>query len=161
MKLLAISIAILCLIIFVSLLGQPSLLQRFTSAQVPTIDYCELLRSPATYDQKVIRLNVVYIVGFETSTFDSSRCNTQTSTWVEQGFLDRDCTNSEIRETLKKRLDAPPPSGTGFGSWKPIITSLTVTGQFQGLRAEGYGHMNAYTYSFTIQCVEQITDLNT
>ena len=61
---------------------------KLTAAEIPTVDYCELERNPAFYDQKTIRVRTIYVrSGSETSKLYDPHCQPGStwpgSTWVE------------------------------------------------------------------------------
>ncbi len=61
-----------------------------TDDPVATVTYCELLKNPKRYHDKVVRINAVFERGFEKSSlFDEEGCSKgkpsgQSDTWVSQ-----------------------------------------------------------------------------
>src|SRR5437899_4318271 len=54
------------------------------SAEIPTVDYCELIRHPSEYDRKVIRVRATYArSGPQDSKLYDFGCDYSGSTWVE------------------------------------------------------------------------------
>lgn len=119
-----------------------SRLQPCDAGDVITVDYCDLLRKPELYDQKVVRIQAIYRYGYEWSELYCPDCLTEGRTWVDFDELSETCTKSEVA----KKID-----DNGF---KGRTASVLIVGKFYG-SGSGYGHMNAYQFKFLASCVEQ------
>jgi hypothetical protein len=138
--------------------------------EVPTVDYCQLLREPSSYDKKVIRLKALYVAGFEVSAFEHPSCDKdRSSTWVEFDQTGSSCTDQKVRKAFDAIFHPPRKSKKGvFEIPGPARAEIVVVGRFEGPKPgipvgpegrrilTGHGHMNAYKYKFVVQCVEQV-----
>jgi len=138
-------------------------------ADVPTVDYCELLREPASYDKKVIRVKALYVAGFEVSAFEHASCDKERSTWVEFDESESSCTDKKV--SLAFNAIFHPPRKKQKGVYEipgPSRAELVAVGRFEGPKPgirvgtegqrifTGHGHMSAYKYRFVVQCLEQV-----
>lgn len=119
--------------------------------QIPTVTYCELMKNPKRYHDKVVRVRALFTRRFEVSALhDEEDCTkgkpdnaSLSSTWVgyDKSFLmegdsDEAKNNQEI---------------SGFGRWW-----IQAVGRFR--RAEGdqrFGHLMCCKYSFTLMKIEK------
>ena len=119
--------------------------------QVPTVTYCELMKNPKRYHDKVVRVNALFTRDFEVSALhDEDDCTkgkpddaSLSSTWVGhdkafvmEGDSDEAKTNQEV---------------SGFGRWR-----IQAVGRFR--RAEGdqrFGHLACCKYSFALMKIEK------
>ena len=138
-------------------------------AEVSTVDYCALLREPAAYDKKVVRVKALYVAGFEVSAFEQPSCDEKRSTWVEFDRSESSCTDKKVRKAFDAIFNPPRKRKKGvYEIPGPTRAEMVVVGSFEGPRPgipigpEGrrvlteYGHLNAYKYKFVAQCVEQV-----
>ena len=96
---------------------------------VPTVAYCDLLRDPASYDLKVIRVKVMYMSAFEGSSMYDLACERKDS-WV---VFDKEVETSTDRKLLKKfrRLSDASPVKTRKGIDHPVrIVEAVWVGMF-------------------------------
>jgi hypothetical protein len=114
----------------------PSPMNGNTQAQTTT--YCQLLKTPAAFNRKLIRITGVYLYTFETQRLLPSSCceDRDPKTWVEFGDLD----------ARSRKLAHRFPQGTGM-----------VLGTFLG-RVEYSGSPNFHgsQLKFTITTVEKV-----
>jgi hypothetical protein len=109
------------------------------ASDIPTVDYCDLIRQAKDYDQKQIRIKAVYRVGYEWSEIYCPDCfNQKERTWVEFDDDLESCTNSKIVKLL--------------GDDGKTL-SVTVVGVFHSSSIR-YGHMGSYRFKFAVKCVE-------
>ena len=94
-----------------------------TAANIPTVDYCELLRNPALYDQKVIRVRTIYVrSGSDTSKFYDFRCDQSGSTWVEfDGSYASRTKGNHVRTLARMERESQPRWG------RPHVTVIIIT----------------------------------
>lgn len=136
---------------------------------IPTIDYCELLRNPDSYDKKIIRLRALYVRGFEVAAFEHPQCDEARSVWVEFDQSEPSCTDKKIGKAMQAIFNPPRKRKRGVIEIPgPERAELLVVGRFDGPRPgipvgtegrrifTGHGHMNEYNYKFVVQCVEQV-----
>jgi hypothetical protein len=91
-------------------------------SDIPTVDYCDLIRAPALYDGKEIRLRGVYTVsGKSDSKFFSSSCGGGSSLWVDFGPNYQSCTKPAL---VKRLAEMKRKSGSRRG--RPHVTVIVV-----------------------------------
>ena len=79
---------------------------------IPKVTYCELIKHPEKYDDKVIEVTAIYGNGFEQSfLYDKGLCNKgidQPRTWVgyDKSFV-MEGDSEEARPTAQSRASAP------------------------------------------------------
>ena len=136
---------------------------------IPTVDYCELLRDPASYDKKIIRLTALYVRGFEVAAFEHPQCDEARSVWVEFDQSEPSCTDKKITKAMQAIFNPPRKRKRGIIEIPgPARAALSAVGRFEGPRPgipvgtegrrifTGHGHLSHYKYKFVVQCVEQI-----
>jgi hypothetical protein len=70
--------------------------------EVTTISFCDLLRDPAAYNKKVVRMSAILSTGFEVSRLENPACPDAPSMWAEFGV--DSCTKSQLNKTLEHLL---------------------------------------------------------
>ena len=119
--------------------------------QIPTVTYCELMKNPKRYHDKVVRVNALFTRDFEVSALhDEEDCTkgkpdyaTLSSTWV--GY-DKTFVMEGDSDEAKKNQEI-----SGFGTWW-----IRAVGRFR--RAEGdqrFGHLMCCKYSFALMKIEK------
>lgn len=116
---------------------------------VATVTYCQLLKDPKRFHNKVVRVNAVFERGFEKSSlFDEEGCSKgkqagQSDTWVshDKSFvIDGDSEEAKNNNSV-----------SGFGKWW-----ITAVGRFR--RGEGpqrFGHLACCKYDFALIRIEK------
>ena len=119
---------------------------------VATVTYCELMKDPKRYHDKVVRVNALYGRDFEQSSLsDEEDCSkgkpdnyaSQSSTWVsyyKTFIIDGDSEEAKNNRAL-----------SGFGTWR-----ITAVGRFR--RAEDphrFGHLGCCKYDFALMKIEK------
>jgi hypothetical protein len=107
-----------------------------------TVAYCDLVRRPELYDQKVIRVKAIYRYGYEWSELYCGDCLKGHQTWV--GF----------DESFETRTDADVARKLGDNGFKGRTVSVVMIGTFHS-SGGGYGHMGAYRFQLLVSSVEQ------
>jgi len=121
---------------------------------IPKVTYCELVKHPEKYDDKVIEVTAIYGNGFEKSyLYDKDLCNnhdpSRPQTWVAydksfvmEGDSEEAKTNSKI---------------SGFGVWE-----ITAIGRFKRAKEPGrFGHLGCCLYQFNFMRIvrsEKLSD---
>lgn len=123
--------------------GQPNNINRNDSSDtksIPTLSYCDLLKSHSRYSGKLVRLKASWRFGFERSFLSGKECSEQSMAWLE--FVDdKDaCPQSKENRTLPGANDKE--------------ADVTVVGRLYG--PGKYGHLGAYEYKFVVTCMEKI-----
>ena len=98
-------IALTILLLALPQQGKPS--DSHARPEVPTLDYFALLRDPAFYDKKVIRVKALYVVGFEVAAFEHPQCDKERSTWVEFDRSEGSCTSQKVRKAMDRIFNPP------------------------------------------------------
>jgi hypothetical protein len=100
--------------------------------------FCELVRDPAMYDGKLVKVRATYRYGFEWQELYCLGCLDRGKAWSEFAHeLDRGS-----RRALRR---APKYAG---------VVNVTVTGVFKG---EGhFGHLNGYRYMVVMSKIEDL-----
>jgi hypothetical protein len=133
---------------------------------IPTVAYCDLIREPAMYDQKVVRVKVTYIVGFEASVMYDLACGRK-DTWVEFDPASETSTNPKVLKRFRRMANAQAERTRGGGINYPTRRVEVVwVGRFQGIkrtqtfggqsRSFGFGHLNGFDYQFNVQRIEEV-----
>jgi len=117
---------------------------------VATVTYCELMKDPKRYHDKVVRVNALFGREFEQSSlFAEEDCSkgkpgsaSQSDTWVS--YYKTFVFEGDSEEAKNNR------AVSGFGTW-----SITAVGKFR--RAEGdqrFGHLACCKYDFALIRIE-------
>lgn len=107
---------------------------------IPSLSYCDLIKSHSSYDGKPVRLKASWRFGFETSFLNSRECSEQPKAWLE--FVDdKDaCSQSKKNRNTVGQNDKE--------------ADVTVVGKLYG--PGNYGHLGAYEYKFVVTCMENL-----
>lgn len=117
---------------------------------VATVTYCQLIKNPKRFHDKVVRVNAVLEKGFEKSSlFDEDVCSkgkpalaAQSDTWVS---YDKTFVMEGDSDEAKRNKNV-----SGFGKW-----FITAVGRFR--RGEGpqrFGHLGCCKYDFALIRIE-------
>ena len=90
--------------------------------------FCELIRDPQKYNEKLVKVRATWVYGFEWSYVHCLDCEGRI--WLDTSELDE-----QSEKTLKHT-----PKGTG-------IVNIDVEGAFQ--TGGPFGHLNGYKYQLT------------
>ena len=107
---------------------------------IPSLSYCDLLKSHSRYDGKLVRVKASWQFGFEVSSLSGSECPEQPKAWLE--FVD----DNEACPKSKENRDAPGKQDRE--------ADVTVVGRLYG--PARYGHLGAYEYKFVVTCMEKL-----
>jgi len=107
-------------------------------AGIPTVDYCELVRRPELYDQRIVRVHTIYVrSGPERSSFHDSRCEQSGSTWVELDPRYEFHTRRNLVHRLERMERDSRPRPTKHNAGVIMITILraevTLVGKFEAI----------------------------
>ncbi len=103
------------------------------SSDIPIMAYCDLVRNPSDFNEKIVRVRGAYRVGFEWAELYCSNCSGRGDrTWVE--FSDEPC-----------------PKSKNFKGDR--IVNVIFVGKFQ--TGQLYGHENGYKHQLVVTCVEE------
>src|SRR6266550_5081055 len=105
------------------------------------VAYCDLIRNPDQYNQKLVRVSAIYRYGYEWSELYCLEWRKDTKTWVDfdESFA------SSTKATIRKKL--------GDNGFKGRTVSVIMVGKFDA--GGGYGHMGAYRFKLLVSRVEK------
>jgi hypothetical protein len=141
--------------------------QRPELVKATDVDFCDLIHRPADYDQKVLRVKTLYIVGFEGSIFNKQDCGIG-DIWVKFDAGYEKATDRKILQKFNKLTDTRPEKTAGGGTnWPTRMVEVVVVGRFDGVkrthklgtstRSQGFGHLGAFDSQFTVLAIEAVT----
>ena len=107
---------------------------------IPSLSYCDLLKSHSRYNGKLARIKAAWQFGFETSFLSGSECLGQPKAWLEFADDKDACPQSKENRNAPGRNDKE--------------ADVTVVGKLYG--PGKYGHLGAYEYKFVVTCMEEI-----
>ena len=144
--------------------------EKKTPEDIPTVAYCDLVREPASYDQKIVRVKVTYVVGFEASIMYDLTCSRK-DTWVRFESVSETATNRSVLQKFRRLSDATPERTRDGGINYPTRRVEVVwLGRFEGVKPAqkigeqtfslGFGHQNYYDYQFNVQRIEKVNPIS-
>jgi hypothetical protein len=142
------------------------------AAKIPTVSYCDLIRHPARYNKKVLRITATYFVGVEAAALEDFRCDEDRSIWIDYDDSYKSCTKKEVEDNLDKILgpfEVKTENSVGLRAAR--YARVTFVGRFEAARKfnwrnrdrvfnNGFGHANQYPYRLVAQCLEQASRAN-
>ncbi|HEX5708958.1 MAG TPA: hypothetical protein VFX96_16780 [Pyrinomonadaceae bacterium] len=147
------------LLLVVTLLnGSPSVGNRFRVAaqeteaaqggagQIPTVDFCDVFKSPRLYFDKTVRLTATYQMGHETAYLIDELCGPSLRTQFGVGFVYAD---EGRRDVIRRDVDKIASGEFGNGRAR-----VTVVGVLRDAPDRGFG---GYRYRFDIMRFEDIS----
>ena len=107
---------------------------------IPTVPYCDLVRNPEMYADRLVRVHATWVYGFEiTALYDAACLDRDNRAWFETLDEDKLCPASKHNfNKLKKE---------GFAK-----ADVTVVGKLYSGRR--FGHENGYNFKFEVTCLE-------
>jgi hypothetical protein len=119
---------------------------------IPTVNFCDVIRNPSDYAGKLVRLKGSYLVGGETRVIGDPKC--EGAFWVEYDNVADVCTTNEIHERMRNH--DPVTNGLFNGLYESEIVAVGLILHDEA----GFGHMNAYKTELGIKWIEQATPLS-
>jgi hypothetical protein len=127
-------------------------------ARIPTVQLCELLRSPGRYRNVIVRLQAVYLSWFEGSELITDCPHSEGGVWA---YFPESAYSQSKREIAERLEDiffrhlpaAKQESDTMFNRFE---TDMTVTGKISQSKKRTFGIHGGFAYLFTIETVEKI-----
>lgn len=115
---------------------------------IPTVDFCGLVRNRSKYEGTAVRTKVRYTVGPESMSVHDPRCEEEA--WAEFDADYRERTKEEVLKSFNQ-LMRPIRSNTWgeFNQAELVAVGLLIH------RPEGVGHLGAFKYKFVISSVEK------
>ena len=150
-----------------------------TSTDIPTVEYCALIRNPSLYDGKEIRLRGVYLVsGKNDSKFFSSACGGSDTLWVDFEHGYQSCSPAKaVRSLARMSQKSGVRSGSPRVSFVRIeyrSAAVEFTGKFKAANPHQrtkpdkdtesiFGDVvetrETYAYVFSVSCIEKVKPL--
>jgi len=132
--------------------------QTATPPEIPTVEFCDLVRNAVNYDGKRVRVRAVYFSAFEISGFGgpaggpTCQVDDKTMVWVNYDPSVESNTKPEIYKRFldsiyARRIDA---NGNMEGEWLLWETPVVVTGVIHKPNGRGYGHTGIYSHEFVV-----------
>jgi hypothetical protein len=158
-----------------------------SSADIPTVDYCELIRNPSKYDQKIIRVRATYArSGSQDSKLYEFGCDYYGSTWVEFDPAYKSRTDKKlVKALLRMERDSRPRFKQRHSSAVLISylrADVTFIGRFAAKLPErvggqselpapnpsdllstvktDYAHYNHYRHLFIVEQAERVKSIS-
>jgi len=135
--------------------------QSTTTAQIPTVEFCDLIRNAADYDGKQVRVRAVYFSAFEISSLGEPTgrsCHVDAMVWVN---FDPSVESNSKPQIVKRYLDSIyawriDADGKTEGKWLLWETPVVFTGVIHKPNGRGYGHTNIYSHEFVVSSIEEV-----
>jgi hypothetical protein len=125
---------------------QPTPRQSPSPEEVPTVDFCEMVKHPELYFDRTIRITAAYELGFEGSNLNNVHCVRSHDDSIGVGFEPRDETHTKIINGHVRKIRS--------GKFGPQ-PRVTVVGR---LRNQSRRSFAWYRYRFDIIRFESIRD---
>lgn len=123
---------------FASVRGQ----EATAGAEAPTVAFCDLIKQPELYDQKIVRLQATYRYGFEWSELYCADCLEGGRVWVDFDDSFESRTNPKVAKKINGNED------------RGRTVSVVAAGKFYG-SGGNYGHLGRYEFRFVMSRLEK------
>lgn len=119
----------------------------------PTVAFCELIKHPELYDNRIVRTQAISAIGFESQVIYDPQCSTkETRVWA--GSAESSVkSNEEAPKIYFALLYEKNPQRYPLG--RSGRARATLVGRFEASKADGYGHLNQYRFQFGIMRIEK------
>lgn len=142
--------------------------EQKTSLEIPTVAFCDIVRQPALYDNKVVRIKAKYLVAFEGSVMSDTAC--EETAWVKFDSSVEKLTPRKVWKKFDRWTDVSPIHKNNSITYPTGEVIVTWVGLFQGIKPAqkigkinlslGFGHMNSYDFQFVVQKIEEVSKPN-
>jgi hypothetical protein len=120
------------------------------STEVPTVAFCELIKHPSQYDQKLVRILAIEVFDTENTFLYDPLCSiVGTFVWAKS-----DCSDDQ---SCEKRLKLITKNIRRHKETHISRVGVIAVGRFKGPNEKGYGHLNGYKFSFDVTSIEKVT----
>jgi hypothetical protein len=114
-----------------------------------TISFCDLVRAPAQYDKRIIRVKAIFFRDMENAYLNDPTCGIEGSyIWVEFEAAYA-YTDDAVKKKLDQTLCSVQPCPTGRAK-------VIAVGRFEGPGSGPYGHLGDYHFKFSILRIENV-----
>ena len=138
--------------------------QSPNAPQIPTVEFCDLVRNAPDYDSKPVRVRATYFSGFEMSSLGNPKgpsCDAKSMVWMN---FDPSVESNSKPEIYKRFLDSIYARrvvvngniATIEGEWLLWETPVVVTGVIHKPNGRGYGHTSIYSHEFVVSSIEEV-----
>ncbi len=116
-------------------------------ANLAITNYCEVVKNPSLYNEKILKIFGEYRASFENSSLTNQSCGEDCCRiWVEWREQ-QSCGDTTTAQILTNRL-----KGNEFN-----YLEGNFVGKFYVSQGSGFGHMNAKPFKLVVSCVENAT----
>jgi hypothetical protein len=133
------------------------------TANVPTVELCDLVRQASKYKGREVRVRALYHSWFEGSEFtnaDGYYCDNTAGVWVEFDKSFEARTAPEVLKKIKGVSYRPEVDNSGrMGEYLDWQVEVLVTGFIYKPNKHDYGRKNSFSRIFDITSVEEIGSL--
>lgn len=126
----------------------------------PTVDFCELIKDSAVWDQKVVRVRATYFAAFEVAIFRDKEC--EGTVWATFDPTYDENTAPKVQRTFDYLMYPASEAGP-----QNMAVRLVVVGRFDGVKhtstlpggktfSTGFGHLGGYDYQLNVLAIEEV-----
>jgi hypothetical protein len=115
--------------------------------KAPTVVYCELLRNPSRFSNRIVRTQALFYKNLENEVFYDLACN-DSRVWVEFDPA-YDYSDDALKKDFEKIACLRQQRCEGRAR-------VTAVGRFDGTNENGYGHLGCCPYRFSIMRLERV-----
>jgi len=109
--------------------------------KIINVNFCDLLRNPAEYKDKIVRIKATYRVGFEWTELYCSDCLNNGRTWVGFDNLTIEKTEKNLAKELEQRK-----------TYEGRTANVIFIGKHK--TGKNFGHLGEYQNLFEVESVE-------
>jgi len=137
------SFKILLLILFVIATFSISVFnQNVKSENIINVEFCDLLKNPNEYEDKLVRVSAIYSFSFEASVLYCPNCEKDGKAWFDCSKDAESCISKKFKNKFREKH---------YGTGKTL--KVTVVGKFN--TGGGFGHFGVFPNQFLTQTVER------
>jgi hypothetical protein len=133
-------------------------------SNAPSVDFCELVRNPALYEQKIMQVRASYIVTWQGSIFNKLDCYGK-DVWVTLDPTSQKFTDSEVYKKFNSLTDTSLNIKRNSG-YAIRVVEIVAIGRFEVVqlknkfgnvsRRRGFSYLGAYDLQFTMFSIEEV-----
>jgi hypothetical protein len=138
-----------------------NLAQNQNTVNIPTVEFCELVRQTSKYKGKEVRVRALYhswFEGWEFTKLDGHYCNGAGAVWVDFGESFESRTAPALLKKLEDSSYRPQVDENGkfVGEYWDWQVELLVTGVIYKPNKKDYGRKNSYSRIFVVTSVAEV-----
>ncbi len=113
---------------------------NLAKSDLPTVSFCDLVREPAKYEGKTVRVKGIYRTSFEVSELTGPEClGPRRRAWLS--IAANQC---------------PDSKNIGGEEFYGKLADIVAIGTFHSAGGR-FGHLGGYPFEFNVACVESVT----